>query len=62
MAYSNSTIEQQPLYPQLPVGQEIICVVSNSSLVANETKVKFCAEVHISSTTPPNLNLSLIHI
>ena len=57
MAYSNSTIEQQPLYPQLPVGQEIICVVSNSSLVANETKVKFCAEVHISSTTPPNLNI-----
>lgn len=54
MAYSNSTIEQQPLYQQLPVGQEIIFVVSNVSLVSNETKVKFCAEVHISDSTPPN--------
>jgi hypothetical protein len=53
MAYSNSTIEQQPLYTQLPVGQEVIFVVSNNNLVANETKIKFCAEVHISDSTPP---------
>lgn len=50
---TNSVIEQQPLYDVLPVGQEIIFVVSNQPAVANETKVKFCVEVHISSTTPP---------
>ena len=54
MAYSNSTIEQQPLYTQLPVGQEVIFVVSNAAIIANETKVKFCAEVHISDSTLPN--------
>ena len=54
MAYSNSTIEQQPLYTQLPVGQEVIFVVSNAAIIANETKVKYCAEVHISDSTPPN--------
>ena len=58
MAYSNSTIEQQPLYTQLPVGQEVIFVVSNNNLVANETKVKFCAEVYISDSTPPNPSLA----
>ena len=56
MAYSNSIIEQEPLYVQLPVGQEIIFVVSNVSLVASQTKVKFGAEVHISDDTPPNPN------
>jgi len=56
MAYSNSIIEQEPLYVQLPVGQEIIFVVSNVSLVATQTKVKFGAEVHISDDTPPNPN------
>lgn len=54
MAYSTSTIEQQPLYTQLPVGQEVIFVVSNAAIIANETKVKYCAEVHISDSTPPN--------
>ena len=54
MAYSNSTIEQQPLYTQLPVGQEVIFVVSNAPIVSAETKVKYCAEVHISDSTPPN--------
>ena len=58
MAYSNSIIEQEPLYVQLPVGQEIIFVVSNVSLVATQTKVKFGAEVHISRDTPPNPNNS----
>jgi hypothetical protein len=56
MAYSNSIIEQQPLYTQLPVGQEVIFVVSNVLLVATETKVKFAAEVYISDDTPPNPN------
>ena len=46
---ANSIIEQAPLYEFLPVGQEIIYVVSNATAVATETKVKFGVEVHISS-------------
>jgi hypothetical protein len=53
---ANSIIEQQPLYDQLPVGQEIIYVVSNDDAVANQTKVKFIAQVHISSGNPPVLS------
>ena len=59
MAYSNSTIEQAPLYDQLPVGQEIIFVVSNTPLVSTETKVKFCAEVYISGDDPANPNAAI---
>jgi hypothetical protein len=53
---ANSIIEQQPLYNVFPVGQETIFVVSNAPAVANQYKVKFVAEVHISSTTPPNVS------
>ena len=53
---ANSVIEQKPLFQQLPVGQEVIYVVSNTTAVANELKVKFIANVHISSTTPANPN------
>ena len=49
-------IEQQPLYTTLPVGQEIIFAVSNNILVANQTQVKFIAEVHISNSTQPVLS------
>jgi len=49
-------IDQKPLYPQLPVGQDVVFTVSNNTIVANQTKVKFIAEVHISSTTFPNLS------
>ena len=55
-------IEQQPLANPgtldrvLPVGQEIIYTVSNSSVVSTFTNVKFVAEVHISSSVPPNAN------
>ena len=54
----NSTIEQQPLYNQMPVGQDVIFVVSNQDAVANQTKVKFCVEVHISDSLPPDPNVS----
>ena len=54
---ANSIIEQKPLYPQMPVGQEVIFVVSNADAVANQTKVKFCVDVHISGNTPPNPNV-----
>ena len=51
-------IEQNPLYKVLPVGQDVIFSVSNSSVVSTFTKVKFIAEVHISSGLPPNPSLS----
>ena len=51
---ANSIIEQEPLYRNMPVGQEIILVISNDTAVANEYKVKFGVEVHISSTTAPD--------
>ena len=51
---ANSIIEQEPLYEQLPVGQEVIFVVSNQDAVATQLKVKFCAEVHISKLLQPN--------
>jgi len=47
-------IEQRPKYDVLPVGQDIIFAVSNNDIVANQLKVKFVAQVHISSGTPPN--------
>ena len=53
---ANSVIEQQPLYENMPVGQEIIFVVSNATAVASESKVKFIARVHISEDFIPNVN------
>lgn len=52
---ANSVIEQKPRYFMSPVGAEIIFVISNNDAVANELKVKFVAEVHI-STIAPNVN------
>ena len=57
MPVQNSIIEQNPLYDRMPVGQEVIFVVSNQDAVATQTKVKFCAEVHISSLSPPNTSI-----
>tara|TARA_R100000963_G_scaffold33131_1_gene25243 strand:+ start:1067 stop:2473 length:1407 start_codon:yes stop_codon:yes gene_type:complete len=55
-------IDQQPLYTsttgQIPVGSDVIFAVSNNNIVATETKVKFIAEVHVSSGLPPNLNVT----
>ena len=45
-------IEQKPLYEQLPVGQEVIFVVSNNTIVANQLQVRFLADVYISHNTP----------
>ena len=55
---ATSIIEQKPLYNNLPVGQEIIFVISNDTAVANELKVKFGIEIHISGTTPPDMGTS----
>ena len=53
-------VEQQPLYTsatgQVPVGSDVIFAVSNMTIVAQQLKVKFVAEVHISAGVPPNLN------
>jgi hypothetical protein len=55
-------IEQKPLYPQLPVGQEVIFVVSNNTIVATQTNVRFIADVYISDTTPTAISTSSIPI
>ena len=52
---ANSIIEQKPRFFMTPVGAEIIFVISNNDAVANETRVKFVAEVHIGKLNP-NVN------
>jgi len=53
-------IEQKPLYPQLPVGQEVIFVVSNSTIVAGFTNVRFIADVYISDTIPTSITTTSV--
>ena len=53
-------IEQKPLYPQLPVGQEVIFVVSNNTIVAGFTNVRFIADVYISDTIPASITTTTI--
>jgi len=53
-------IEQKPLYTQLPVGQEVIFVVSNNTIVASFTNVRFIADVYISDTTPSSITTTSI--
>jgi len=51
-------IEQKPLYPQVPVGQEVIFVVSNSTILSNPdyTNFRFIADVYISENTPSSIS------
>jgi len=53
-----TTIEQKPLYPQLPVGQEVIFVVSNNTILSNPvfTNFRFIADVYISDTIPTSIS------
>jgi len=53
-----TTIEQRPLFPQLPVGQEVIFVVSNNTIVSGFTNVRFIADVYVSDTTPTAISTS----
>jgi len=55
-------IEQKPLYSQLPVGQEVIFVVSNNTIVATQLNVRFIADVYISDTTPTSISTSSVPI
>jgi len=59
-----TTIEQEPLFPQLPVGQEVIFVLSNSTILSNPlfTNFRFIADVYISDTTPTVISSSSIPI
>lgn len=50
-------IDQKPLYKTLPVGQDIVFSVSDSTIVANNFNVKFVAEVYVSNSNA-NLNSS----
>ena len=50
---ANTIIEQKPRFTTLPAGQDVIFAVSNNLTVANQLKVKFVAEVHISSDSVP---------
>jgi hypothetical protein len=51
-------IEQKPLYTQLPVGQEVIFVVSNNTILSNPifTNFRFIADVYISDTIPTSIS------
>jgi len=51
-------IEQKPLYSQLPVGQEVIFVVSNNTILSNPifTNFRFIADVYISDTIPTSIS------
>jgi hypothetical protein len=51
-------IDQKPKFEFLPVGQDVIFTVSNNSVVTHPdfTRVKFIAEVHISSELEVNLS------
>ena len=52
-----TTIIQRPAYNIVPIGSELIFIAQNDLLVANNTQVKFIAEVFISSTTTPDMSL-----
>tara|TARA_R100001377_G_scaffold83074_1_gene64103 strand:- start:1852 stop:3285 length:1434 start_codon:yes stop_codon:yes gene_type:complete len=43
-----TTIQQTPLFTLVPVGQDVIFVVSNAPIVSSETRVKIIADVYIS--------------
>ena len=45
-----SILEQVPYGVFVPVGQDLIFVVSNQTAVLNETRVKFVAEVYIGTS------------
>ena len=53
------TIEQQPLYTRMPVGQKIIYTISESATVAAEQRVKFAARVYVSDSLPPVIGTSV---
>ena len=59
-----TTIEQEPLYSQLPVGQEVIFVVSNTPILSNPifTNFRFIADVYISDNNPTAISSTSVPI
>tara|TARA_R110001583_G_scaffold11963_1_gene53357 strand:+ start:1541 stop:2950 length:1410 start_codon:yes stop_codon:yes gene_type:complete len=55
---SQTLIEQRPLKRIFPVEQDVIFTVSNNSIVTTFTRVKFVAQVFISSDLPPNTSVA----
>lgn len=53
-------IEQFPLYNQIPVGQDIIFVISNSTIVGSQINVRFIADVYVSDTYPSSISITSI--
>ena len=53
-----TVIEQYPTGTYIPVGQDLIFVVSNALTVANQTRVKFCVDIHIGQNVPNPSNNS----
>ena len=52
------SIDQRPLYKVLPIGQQVMFSVSEPTTVATKFKVKFVAEVRVSSSAGINPNSS----
>ena len=52
------SIDQRPLYRVLPIGQQVMFSVSEPTTVATKFKVKFVAEVRVSSSAGINPNSS----
>ena len=52
------SIDQKPLYRTLPIGQQVIFAVSENTIVATMYKVKFVAEVRVSSLAGINPNVA----
>tara|TARA_R110002012_G_scaffold36943_1_gene103965 strand:- start:65 stop:1510 length:1446 start_codon:yes stop_codon:yes gene_type:complete len=59
---ATSIIEQKPRHTTLPVEQDIIFTISNNAIVATELKVKFIAEVYISSELPTNITPTTVSV
>ena len=41
------SIDQRPQFTVLPIGQKVIFAVSENTVVANQTRVKFIANVYV---------------
>ena len=55
-----TTITQKPLYTTLPVGQDVIFTLTNTSVVSTYFNVKFIAEVYISLNSPSTATADLV--
>ena len=56
----STSIKQRPLFSgnriPVPVGQDLIFVLTNHNIITTQVEVKFVARVHISPDQPPNMS------